>query len=50
MMRYIKKFNESFLDFFKNKGNPFDNQNIKEMVIDSLLHLSDKGFDIKTKR
>jgi hypothetical protein len=45
-MRYIKKF-ESFLDFFKNKGNPFDNQDIKEMVIDSLLYLSDKGFDIK---
>jgi hypothetical protein len=45
-MRYIKKFN-SFLDFFKNKGNPFDNQDIKEMVIDSLLYLSDKGFDIK---
>jgi hypothetical protein len=46
-MRYIKKFNESFLDFFKNKGNPFDNKDIKEMVIDSLLSLLDKGFDIK---
>lgn len=46
-MKHIKKFNESFLDFFKKKENPFDNKDIKEIVNESFLDLSDKGFDIK---
>lgn len=47
IMKHIKKFNESFLDFFKKKENPFDNEDIKEIVSESFLDLSDKGFDIK---
>lgn len=46
-MKHIKKFNESFLDFFKKKENPFDNKEIREIVSDSFLDLSDKGFEIK---